>query len=197
MNFLAHIYLSRHNDLLKIGNFIGDFVKGRAIENYSSEVQKGIRIHRKIDEYTDNHPIVLKSKKRLRPKYRHYAPVIVDVYYDHFLASLWSNYSEHDLKQYCQNFYDLTEEYHDIIPPKAQYMLGYMKRDNWLYHYHLTEGINRALSGMARRTTFESKMEHATKNLVENYEDYRDEFHRFFPHLQQHCLEFIEINKAK
>ena len=191
MNFLAHIYLSGHNDLLKIGNFIGDFVKGKAIENYSNEVQKGIRLHRMIDEYTDNHPTVLQSKIRLRPKYRHYAPVIVDVYYDHFLASLWSNYSEYELKQYCQNFYDLTDSYYNIIPTRARHMLVHMKKGNWLYNYQFLEGIHLALSGMSRRTTHKSYMEGSVEDLKANYEAFKAEFVEFFPDLDTESEKYI------
>ena len=100
MNFLAHIYLSFENPKILVGNFIGDFVKGKKLELYGDEIQKGILLHREIDDYTDSHPIVLETKKRLRPNYHHYAPVISDVYYDHFLASLWSNYHKTPLIEY-------------------------------------------------------------------------------------------------
>src|SRR5690349_12341831 len=93
MNFLAHIFLSGDDPEIMVGNFIGDFVKGRNLDDrFSSGIVKGIELHRAIDEYTDSHPVVAQSKNRLRPKYRHYAPVIVDVFYDHFLAKNWKNY---------------------------------------------------------------------------------------------------------
>ena len=88
MNFLAHIYLSFEDTDLTIGNFIGDFVKGNELDNYSDSIKKGIQLHRAIDSYTDSHEVVQKSKERLRDKYRHYSGVIVDIYYDHFLQFL-------------------------------------------------------------------------------------------------------------
>ena len=93
MNFLAHLYLSGDNEDLIIGNFIADMVKGRQIENFQEEVVKGIELHRKIDYFTDNHAIVDQSKRRLRNKYRLYSGVIVDMFYDHYLAANWSEYS--------------------------------------------------------------------------------------------------------
>ncbi|MEQ8424061.1 MAG: DUF479 domain-containing protein, partial [Cyclobacteriaceae bacterium] len=91
MNFLAHIYLSGDNAQLMIGNFIGDFVKGKNLSaRYNPDVVLGIELHRAIDEYTDSHDVVQKSKVRLRPKYRHYSGVIVDMFYDHFLAKNWN-----------------------------------------------------------------------------------------------------------
>ena len=95
MNFLAHLYLSGNDPLVRLGNFIGDFVKGRDLaDRYEPAIVKGIELHRAIDEFTDQHAIVKQSKMRLRPKYRHYAPVIVDIFYDHFLAAGWDNHSE-------------------------------------------------------------------------------------------------------
>src|SRR4051812_44429809 len=109
MNFLAHLYLSGDNDYVKLGNFIGDFVKGRNLnEQFPSGIARGIRLHRAIDEFTDSHPIVKKSKDRLRPAYRHYAPVIVDVFYDHFLARNWTRYSDTALADYAEQTYDLV-----------------------------------------------------------------------------------------
>ena len=89
MNFLAHIYLSGDNDLIKIGNFMADGIRGKHYEYLPAEVQKGIVLHRAIDTYTDSHPIFRQSTKRLHHRYHHYAGVIVDVFYDHFLAKNW------------------------------------------------------------------------------------------------------------
>ena len=194
MNFLAHLYLSGSNKKIMVGNFIGDFVKGKQINDFEADIKKGIQLHRAIDHFTDTHPIVRESKLRLRPEFRHYSPVIVDVFYDHFLAKDWGKYSRVPLMKFTKDFYMMIETFKTAIPSAVNHMLGYMKKNNWLYHYHLTEGIHRTLSGMARRTTFESKMEHSTKNLEQNYEDYRDEFHRFFPDLQAHCGEFLKEN---
>ena len=191
MNFLAHIYLSGSNKKITVGNFIGDFVKGNKINDFDSDIKKGIQLHREIDGFTDSHPIVRESKLRLRPGFRHYSPVIVDVFYDHFLAKNWSEFSDVPLLKFSQDFYLMIETFKTAVPSEVNHMLTYMKRDNWLYNYQLIEGIHRTLSGMARRTTFESKMEHAAKDLEQNYEEYKDEFQRFFPDLQQHCTEFL------
>lgn len=191
MNFLAHIYLSGDDEELAVGNFIGDFVKGNQMDAYPSKIRKGILLHRAIDSYTDSHPVVRESKERLRPEYRHYAPVITDVFYDHFLANKWSFYSSENLEKYTHAFYKMIDGYREYLPSSTRHMLGYMKRDNWLFNYRLLEGINRALTGMSRRTKFDSKMETASDELKRNYSSYEGEFDRFFPDLQKHCDEFI------
>lgn len=191
MNFLAHIYLSGDNRELMVGNFIGDFVKGGQFDEYSPTIQQGIRLHREIDSYTDTHEIVLESKIKLREKYRHYAPVIVDVFYDHFLAKGWSRYSPIPLKDFTQNFYDTMELYYDRIPKGVIHMLSYMSKDDWLYNYQFIEGIDKALTGMSRRTKFESKMDEASESLREHYEKLSSEFQSFFPELENHVKQFI------
>lgn len=190
MNFLAHLYLSGHDEEVLVGNFIGDFVKGSQMDHYPDQVQKGIRLHRSIDYFTDTHEVVLQSKIRLRKKFRHYAPVIVDVFYDHFLAKDWSRYSNVPLLDYTQNFYRLMNKYLEMIPKGVVRMLSYMSQDNWLYNYQFIEGIDRALTGMSRRTKFESKMEDASEALQAHYTAFENEFHQFFPELQLHVSNF-------
>jgi len=194
MNCLAHLYLSGDDPDLKIGNFIADHVKGKAMNGFPPAIRDGIILHRKIDFYTDTHPVVLRSKERLRPVFRKYSPVIVDIFYDHFLAANWKNYSDTDLKVYAQEFYKLTEKYDDIMPAKTRHMLTYMISGNWLVGYATTEGINRVLGGMSRRTAFESGMENAAAELVQNYQDYKVEFEEFFVDLRNYVQTEIRGN---
>jgi acyl carrier protein phosphodiesterase len=197
MNFLAHLYLSGPYDEIKIGNFIGDFVKGRNLsEKYGAAIAKGVDLHREIDHFTDHHPLVQESKNRLRPKYRHYSPVIVDVFYDHFLAHRWNEYSDQLLPDFADKIYDLMEKSHKILPDQVNFMLPYMIKGNWLVNYSKLEGIHRALSGMARRTPYESKMDEATEDLRMNYVDFEKEFRQFFPELISFSTDWIKNNYA-
>ena len=184
MNFLAHLLISIDDEQIMVGNFIGDFVKGSQISEFNTKIQKGIRLHRAIDSYTDQHPIVKESKVRLRPKFRHYAPVIVDVFYDHFLAKNWDKYATEPLMDFTNRFYSLMENYSTQVPAGVNHMLTYMRSGNWLYNYQFLEGIHKALSGMSRRTKFQSHMDQATEALKHNYEEFQNEFNRFFPELQ-------------
>jgi len=104
MNFLAHIYLSGDNEQVKIGNFMADSIKGKKYLKYPGDLQKGIILHRAIDYYTDTHPVFKQSTQKLFPEYGHYSGIIVDIFYDHFLASNWKKYSEVPLKEYTLNF---------------------------------------------------------------------------------------------
>lgn len=192
MNFLAHLYLSGNNPKIIIGNFMGDFIKGRAYLNqYDSEIIKGIDLHRSIDEFTDSHAIVTQSKNRLRPKYRHYSGVITDVFYDHFLAANWNQFHPLPLAQFAQQAYQTIQSFGAELPAELNHMMPYMINGNWLLNYSNLEGIHRALSGMARRTPYESKMEEAVTDLRENYDAFKDEFMEFFPLLEAYCIRFL------
>ncbi len=196
MNFLAHLYLSGDNTSVMLGNFIGDFVKGKnLIEKVGSEMAKGIELHREIDFFTDQHPIVRESKKRLRPKYRHYSGVIVDVFYDHYLAKNWKDYHHQLLPDYADRVYNLIQKNNALLPERVNMMMPYMIKGNWLVNYATLDGIHRALSGMTRRTPYESKMDESISDLKENYEEFKTEFITFFPELRKHCKDWLTANK--
>ncbi len=190
MNFLAHFILSGDNPDLIVGNFVGDGVKGAGMKNYTEGIQRGIRMHRAIDSFTDDHPVVQKSKERLWPKFHHYAGVIVDVYYDHFLAKNWSAYSLEQLPTYTENIYRVLHAHEAIMPPRMKEMLPWMMKEDWLYHYSEIEGMKRVFNGMARRAKFVSHMEHAPQALVEGYADFEHEFTLFFPDLIEHTAAY-------
>ncbi|WP_338644828.1 acyl carrier protein phosphodiesterase [Flavobacterium sp. KS-LB2] len=183
MNFLAHIYLSGDNDLIKIGNFMADGIRGKHFESYPLEIQKGIILHRAIDTYTDAHPIFRKSTKRLHEKYHHYAGVIVDVFYDHFLAKNWNSYSNEKLDQFVARFYQSLHDNHINLSERTKGMMPYMIEQNWLVSYQTVEGINRILTQMDQRTKNQSKMRFATNELSEFYTQFEEEFTNFFQEL--------------
>ena len=183
MNFLAHLYLSKDNKNILIGNFIADAVKGNKHANYPKEIQAGILLHRAIDYYTDNHPIVRKSKRRLHERYNHYDGVIIDILYDHFLAKNWHQYSETPLNVYAENIYSFFQSIIETLPPKIQQTLPYMIEYNWLVAYASTAGIEKVLQGMNRRTKGVSKMDLAIEDLNKYYQEFELDFTTFFKDL--------------
>ena len=183
MNFLAHIYLSFGDDEIAIGNFIADSIRGNKIDHLPQRVQDGVILHREIDTFTDSHRIPKRSSKRLHKNYSHYSRVIVDIYYDHFLAKNWKKYSETPLKVFVNEFYDLLKENYSILPDGVQRMMPYMITDNWLYNYSKMEGIDRVLNDMNRRTKNKSNMNFAILDLEDHYTEFEKEFTSFFDEL--------------
>ncbi|WP_430908002.1 ACP phosphodiesterase [Maribacter sp. 2-571] len=184
MNFLAHIYLSFDDDAIAIGNFVADSIRGNKFKHLPKRVQQGIFLHREIDTFTDSHPIPKKSSKRLHKNYSHYSRIIVDIYYDHFLAKNWDRYSDIPLADFVERFYDLLEDRYDLLPDGVKRFMPYMIADNWLFNYSNMEGISRTLNGMDRRTKNKSKMNFAIVDLEEHYPAFEAEFTEFFEALR-------------
>lgn len=189
MNFLAHIYLSGNNDLIKIGNFMADGIRGKQLEHFPEEVRKGIILHRFIDTYTDSHDIFRQSTKRLHQRYHHYSGVIVDIFYDHFLAKNWSKYSDENLDDFINRFYKSLDENYSILTEKTQGLMPYMIERNWLSSYQTVEGIHQILTQMDRRSKNTSKMQFAAEELREYYFEFEQEFTLFFEDLRQHTTQ--------
>jgi acyl carrier protein phosphodiesterase len=185
MNFLAHIYLSGENDLIKIGNFMADGIRGKQFEHFPEDIQRGILLHRFIDTYTDSHDIFRQSTKRLHEKYHHYAGVIVDILYDHFLAKNWSNYSDEKLESFINRFYRSLHENYEILTERTQDIMPYMIQRNWLLSYRTVEGIHQILTQMDRRSKNASKMQFASEELKEFYTEFEQEFTAFFEDIQK------------
>ncbi|NRT14679.1 acyl carrier protein phosphodiesterase [Flavobacterium sp. 28A] len=186
MNFLAHIYLSDDNDHIKIGNFMADGIRGKNFDTFPVDIQKGIALHRAIDTYTDAHPIFRESTKKLHSRYHHYAGVIVDIFYDHFLAKNWTVYSNENLEEYIQQFYQSLKDNKPLLTERTIGMMPYMIKQNWLSSYQTVDGIKNILTQMDRRTKNESKMRFATEELREFYTEFEKEFTLFFEDLRAH-----------
>jgi acyl carrier protein phosphodiesterase len=192
MNFLAHLYLSGHDPDVMTGNFIGDFVRGRNLHlQFGEKIAMGIDLHRAIDAFTDHHDVVRQSKARLRAKYGHYSGVIVDIFYDHFLALNWTSYSNEALSQYALRAYRHLADRETVLPERVKQMMPYMIQGNWLVNYATFEGMKRALNGMARRATFDSKMEQAIDDLQADHAAFQQDFDLFFPKLVIFSKEFL------
>ncbi|UAB74862.1 ACP phosphodiesterase [Mesoflavibacter sp. SCSIO 43206] len=196
MNYLAHIYLSGNNKMVTIGNFIADGIRGKKYKTYPIEVQKGILLHRQIDTFTDAHPTVRQSTKRLHENYGHYSGIIVDILYDHFLAKNWSKYSDVPLEDYAENFYQILTDNIEILPQRILKMMPHLISGNWLLSYATKEGIAKVLDGMNKRTKNRSQMNLATKELDLFYDEFEAEFTSFFDELIAFSKEkLIQINQ--
>lgn len=183
MNYLAHLYLSGEDNDIKIGNFIADGIHGKP-DAYAPGVQRGIMLHRAIDTFTDAHPIFRQGTKRLHARYHHYAGVIMDIIYDHFLAKNWHRYHPQPLGKFAAGFYSLLEERHDTLPERIQRMVPYMVQYNWLLRYASKEGIARTLFELDHRTKNISGMTTAIDELEEFYAEFEQEFTAFFEEMQ-------------
>ena len=153
MNFLAHLYLSGNSHKIMIGNFIGDYVKGKDYENFADGIKYGILLHRKIDSFTDSHPIVKQSKNHFNKKYGKYAGVITDIIYDHFLSMQWCKYSNTPFEDFIYNTYEILLDNFDLLPTKVQKFVPDFVVYEWLNSYKTIEGLRKVFDRMSIKTS--------------------------------------------
>jgi len=190
MNVLAHIYLSGDSDEIIIGNYIGDYVKGRDYLKYPEQVRKGIIIHRNIDAFTDKHPVVHRSKILFTKKYHKYAGVVTDILYDHFLTREWDFFSRRPLESVTYQFYRAMVNNYDILPEKVKDRIPFFIINNWIEAYRTSSGLKSVLKAMSRRTSLPNEARYAIKTFKKNYYSLNDDFMEFFPQL----IEYVEEN---
>lgn len=184
MNFLAHLYLSGNNEELKFGNFIGDWIKGNKYMNYDGDIRKGILLHREIDGYTDNHPMVDKSVERLRPAYGKHSAVAVDILYDHYLAKNWEDYSEVPLKKYVTEFHRYILMHFHLLPQGSRRFAFPFIRNRRLLCYADLKCFEDVLDKMAIYTSMPYRVKEAMTIIRFYYSDFEEEFRVFFEDLR-------------
>jgi acyl carrier protein phosphodiesterase len=188
MNYLAHAFLSFKNADILAGNMISDYVKGKKKFDYSAGIQKGIQLHRLIDEFTDSHEVTARAKDFFRPQYRLYSGAFVDVVYDHFLALDKNQFNEHqNLEHFCQETYQLLENNFEFFPLQFQKVFPYMKMQNWLYNYQFKEGIQKSFQGLVYRATYLNESIIAYEIFNKHYEELKSCYAEFFPELKQYA----------
>lgn len=186
MNLLAHSYLSYNNDEILVGNMIGDFVKGNIDKlNYPPRIKKGLKLHRIIDAFTESNEHSIRSKRRLHPKYGLYRGIMVDVFYDHFLAKNWKQYSNIELLDYTLNVYDILNKYKNIFPNSFIFVLDRMSKNNWLYSYKDIDTIDIVLKRIGNyRIKRKNNLKLGISELKNHYNELEDDFIKFFEEIR-------------
>jgi acyl carrier protein phosphodiesterase len=187
MNYLAHCYLSFSKPELIIGNFIADSIQGNRFEGLTEGIIKGINLHRKIDSFTDDHPIYLTSKHRFSKDFGKYSGVLMDMIYDHFLAKNFAHYSQISLQEYCSDLYKFLHTQHAILPEPAKRFYGYMTEHNVLFNYSSIQGIELVLTHLSHRIRHRYQLNEAIPLLLKQYDEIEEEFFIFFDELKAYC----------
>lgn len=185
MNFLAHAYLSFNNPSFVIGNMIADFVKGKQVLQYPTAIQEGIRIHRAIDTFTDQHALTRKGRQFFKPSCGLYGAVFMDIVYDHFLARDLQRFTNEQLEQFSLSVYQLLESNAGDLPAVFLQVFYYMRTQNWLYNYRLTDGIYRTFNGITRRARYLEVPAAVPFAIFQNhYHELETCYQEFFPELE-------------
>ena len=193
MNFLAHIFLARYSDDAMLGALLGDFVKPHSGFAFNAEVEKEIVIHRKVDAFTDSHPLVLHAKSLFLGPSRRFAGILLDVFYDHLLAANWAQYADVPLAPFIARFYQTLHSKSDLLPPRLASAAPYMIAQDWLGSYVDYAGVETAIRRMATRLSRNGDIMCAgLDDLLANYDALASGFHVFFPQL----ISFVNQTRA-
>ncbi len=193
MNYLAHSVLSFNKPEIIVGNFIADSIQGNRFEGLTEGMIKGIALHRKIDVFTDTHPIFLTSKYRFTKDFGKYNGVLMDIFYDHYLAKNFAMYSAVTLQQHSTNVYNLLQQNFNYLPEPAKRFYGYMTERNVLVEYASLQGIETVLEHLSHRIRHRYELNLAMPLLKEQYDEIEQEFFAFFEEITNYCKQQPEI----
>lgn len=194
MNFLAHLYLYDGPTEERLGSMLADFVKGRQFDELSGALQRGVLHHRKVDAFTDSHPMFRQSVVRLKAKWGRYSPILVDVFYDHFLATFWSEYDGRPLRDFLNNVYTEYQDQRESYPYIITRPMDRIVASDRLMTYRQLDGIEDALrriSSLLKRRRVE--LHPAVGELRANYEGLAEDFHAFFPELRVYSESIYDL----
>ncbi len=183
MNFLAHLFVTRFDDDWMMGNMIADFIKKHEEKNFSEAIQKGIKVHRMIDDFTDTHPVIRSGSHRIMPHFHKYSPVIVDIYYDYLLTKHWRHVSDEPMELFTKRVYELFLNRMDEMPERLQKYLPNMIEHDWLSNYGTKPGLEFTFQKFEKRLSFDMPLDTAPEVLLENIDLFDKDFNIFFPEL--------------
>lgn len=181
MNFLAHLYISRNHEQLSVGNFIADYVKGNNLNRYSPEIADGIRLHRTIDELTDNNPDYREVRRLFVVSHGKYSRVVADIVYDYVLASGWEAYERDvSLAQFQQKTNSLLLQNFSVLPLGVKLIIPFFVRNRWFVIYSQRDNLPRVLNGMIRFRGISGNADMALTILSEHEQQVRKAFELTF-----------------
>ena len=186
MNYLMHLFLAGDDRESLVGNMMGDFVKGRLDNRYPPGIRSGIALHRMIDSFAAGNRYFIQSKRRMDASCGHFKGVLIDVFYDHFLAVNWDEYSKMPYPDYIRLVYRILEDYETVLPEKLRQFLPRMFSDNWLMSYQEEEGVDSILRRMSARIARPNPLAEGISALNENYRALQADFHCFMPEIIAH-----------
>ena len=179
MNYLVHLFLAGADPEHQLGGLMGDFVKGPIPEGYPQGIAQGLHLHRRIDSFSHNNLHTRRSRNRLDQKYGHGRSIIVDIFYDHFLASSWPEYSPEPLEDYAEGVYNLLQTHHQLLPDDLKVVSARMIEYNWLVSYRRFEVVGKALHRISQRLSRPLPLAEATEDLACHEDALRSDFREF------------------
>jgi len=197
MNYLGHLFLSGNEEKIVVGNFIGDYVKGKNVYTFPDKIRDGILLHRQIDTFTDNHPKVSEAKKLFRTDYGLYSGIIVDFLYDHFLARNWNGYSDLTLRTFSKQIHAILLSHFKVLPGRVQGFLPFLIQNRRLESYASVDGIIQSIRIMSNYTSLPDKTDITEQILLDQYDFLATNFWYFMNDMIEFVTSSHQINLKK
>lgn len=195
MNFLAHLWLADSDDGLRLGAMLGDFVRGGMDDSkLPVAAQRGIQLHRFIDQYMDGLSAMAELRQHFKPPFRRYAGIIIDMAFDHQLARHWSEYSAISLAQFDSEVRQLLVQYDELLPAELKGFMRYADRRGLFEAYQHKEEILFSLTGLGRRLSRSNPLHRVNEIWDELEDDFARGFTQVFPQVQAAVADWIAIS---
>jgi acyl carrier protein phosphodiesterase len=189
VNYLAHAYLSKGDPGLVVGNFIADHLKGQKLLLFPPSIIAGVKLHRKIDAFADSHPLFRQSKRFFYDGFEKYSGILVDIFYDHFLARDFRNITGENLKTFVERHYEIYQAYINEMPPGAKRFLDYAVKNNIFESYSDIVKVYTVLSHLSHRIGHSVQLQQSAVFFSRHERDLEGQFNRFF---EEALAEFIK-----
>lgn len=197
MNWLAHIHLSPPDVEFRLGNVIADVIKGEARHRLTPGLQRGVACHLAIDNFTDAHPIFKASRQRVSQPHRKFASILIDIFYDHYLAANWADFSAIPLDDFVEAVYHSFTDYTVQHLPQAQDFVQYMVQQDWLREYRTVDGVARTLTRVSRRLKRPGILSPMLDELRDHYAGLEADFRAFYPQLQAYVISVTDCDQHR
>ena len=211
MNFLAHCLIGADagssaaesnpetladplSDMMIVGGFLGDFIKGRVPAEFPPPLATGVRLHRRVDAYSNQQAAIRTSCDRFPKPLRRIAPILVDIIADHMLARHWMRYHDSSLPMFTSRTYRLIGEHQQWLPEHGLRFLTYMEEVDLLASYADWQVLVRAMRSITRRLNKPELNAIMEATVAEILEDLEADFHIYFPDILSHARDWVREN---
>lgn len=196
MNYLAHLFLSPHDEDWHLGSLLGDFVKGpidTQLETvHSQNVINGIRLHRKIDTFSDQSTIFKRSAGRINPAYKRYSKILIDMYFDHIIAKNWSQLHAANLREFSHYVYQVVLKDRPENPCHFRRISRLIISEDWFGTYTSIEGITRQIERLGSRLKRGNALLGGASDLADQFNDFEADFFDFIEEAESFTKEYTK-----
>jgi acyl carrier protein phosphodiesterase len=186
MNYFAHLALAQPTVASKVGNLLGDFMRGVREDELAEPVRRGLHNHRLVDRFTDHHPLVVEGRQRFSVRRRRFAGVALDVLFDHFLIRHWARFDDRPLQAVIDENYRLLQRGTALMPETMRITTRHMAEHDWFNHYAQLDNVGRALDRIAARIRFANQFHGALEEILEHHDHLERVFLELYPQLRAH-----------